>query len=41
VENQTFLRSCTLGVSNEILPGQRARIVISAGRGLLMRSERL
>lgn len=41
VTHQTFRRSATLGVSNEILPGQRAELRIGAGRGLLIRSEPL
>lgn len=41
VRDRTFRRTETLGVSNEILPGQTARISIGSGRGLLIRSERL
>ena len=41
VREQTFLRTQTLGVSNEILKGQTARITIGRGRALLIRSGRL
>ncbi len=40
-EHTDFLRTATLGVSNEILPGCEAQITIGEGRGLLIRSERL
>lgn len=41
VTDQTFRRSATLGVSNEILPGQTAEITIGAGCAFLIRSEPL
>lgn len=41
VEHRRFCRTATLGVSNEILPGESASVRIGAGRGLLIRSERL
>lgn len=41
VEDCSFLRTRTLGVSNEILDGKTARITIGSGRGLLIRSNRL
>lgn len=40
VEERQFLRTRTLGVSNEILEGRTARLVIGSGRGLLIRSQR-
>jgi thiamine pyrophosphokinase len=41
VQERTFLRTRTLGVSNEIPEGCTARITIGTGRGLLIRSDRL
>lgn len=39
VMNRSFYRTKTLGVSNEILPGQSAEITIGEGRVFLIRSE--
>ncbi len=40
VEDMTFHRTATLGVSNEILTGQSAEITIKKGCAFLIRSER-
>lgn len=40
VGHRQFLRTRTLGVSNEILPGHTAHITIGSGCGLLIRSGR-
>ncbi|MCD7820637.1 MAG: thiamine diphosphokinase [Clostridiales bacterium] len=41
VTDATFRRDATLGVSNEILPGQTAEITVKEGCALLVRSEPL
>ncbi len=39
VTDATFRRDATLGVSNEILPGQTAEITVKEGCALLVRSD--